>query len=228
MDERNAVTRRYLIRLVGSIAPLGLAGCVGSQTEASTEPAGRDDDSRTETAASGQDDADDHDEGGHHRDEGGHHYGDTVPEEPARSAELTMLTTDDGSHFHPHVVWVQPGGTVTFHNESGAHSATAYAPANDMPSRIPEAAEAFDSGTLTESGATFEHTFETEGVYDLFCAPHHQLGMVASVIVGKPDPEGQPGLAEPQSAIPAQARTRIHELNGLCHEALDHFAGHHE
>jgi hypothetical protein len=111
---------------------------------------------------------------------------------------------------------------VTWTNESGSHSATAYAPANDRPRRVPEAAEAFDSGTLTEEGATFEHTFEEPGVYDYYCTPHESTGMIGSVIVGEPEAHGQPGLAEAQDEIPEGAREKIHSLNEKVNEALGH------
>jgi plastocyanin len=138
------------------------------------------------------------------------------------NVEVEMQTLDSGQHFHPHVAWVAPGGTVTFHNASGTHTATAYHPDNDKPLRIPEGAEPFDSGLLTEEGATFEHTFETEGVYDVYCKPHEQLGMIGTVLVGEPDPHGQPGLAEPQSEMSDAVASKIHELN----EQVDTMLGH--
>ena len=143
-----------------------------------------------------------------------------VPDGPAPNAAVAMGSGDDGSHFDPHVVWVERGGTVTWTLESGAHSTTAYHPDNDRPARIPAGAAAWDSGVLSEQGATFEHTFETEGVYDYFCIPHESMGMLGSVIVGNPDPEGQPALAPPQEDLPEAARSKIEELNGMVREAL--------
>ncbi|MDX1747571.1 MAG: plastocyanin/azurin family copper-binding protein [Halobacteriales archaeon] len=133
-----------------------------------------------------------------------------------------MQTTDTGEHFHPHVAWVEPGGTVTFVNESGTHTATAYHPDNDKPQRIPDGAASFDSGLLTEEGATWEHTFETEGVYDIYCAPHEQLGMIGTVLVGEPDPHDQPGLAEPQSEMSDAVATKIQSLNSQVNTMLGH------
>jgi plastocyanin len=31
------------------------------------------------------------------------------------------------------------------------------------------------------AGETYEHTFETESVYDYFCIPHEAAGMVAEL-----------------------------------------------
>jgi plastocyanin len=129
--------------------------------------------------------------------------------EPTDSAAVRMVTTSDGFHFEPHVVWVTPGGTVTWTLESGRHSTTAYHPANDHPLRIPQDAAPWNSGILSETGATFEHTFAIEGVYDYFCIPHESFGMVGSVIVGSPDPSTQPALDPPQASIPEAARTEL-------------------
>lgn len=49
--------------------------------------------------------------------------------------------------------------------------------------RIPKDATAWNSGTLSEAGATFEHTFEVKGTYDYFCIPHESIGMMGSMTV---------------------------------------------
>lgn len=69
-----------------------------------------------------------------------------------------------------------------------SHSSTAYEKGNGSATvtRIPGGAEAWDSGILNEQGATYEHTFETNGIYDYFCTPHKSLGMVARIVVGEP------------------------------------------
>jgi plastocyanin len=71
-------------------------------------------------------------------------------------------------------------------------------PDADKPLRIPEGAESLDSGILSEGGATFSHTFETEGVYGYYCMPHEGMDVVGSVVIGSPDPAGdEPGLSSP-------------------------------
>lgn len=124
-----------------------------------------------------------------------------------------MITTDNGYLFAPRVVWVSKGGTVTWTLKSGSHTATAYHPKFDKPRRIPQAAKAWDSGMLMNKGATFDQTFEVEGVYDYFCIPHEYRGMVGSVIVGHPAPEKQSGLAPPQESLPNEAQTILKTLN---------------
>ncbi|WP_267641650.1 plastocyanin/azurin family copper-binding protein [Haloarchaeobius amylolyticus] len=221
-DSPSPATRRTVLKAAGGASLLALAGCLGGD--------GAGDATSTDTTADEQESTDTTDGSGEKNDEqtdDGHDHGHSgAPESPSKQATVTMKTTDSGQHFDPHVVWVEQGGTVTFDLESGAHSATAYAPANDKPRRIPEDAESWDSGTLSETGKTFEHTFETTGVYDYYCIPHEGMGMLGSVIVGEPDTEGQPGLTEPQSELPEGARSKITQLNETCMEVLG--GGHHD
>ncbi|MFB6071625.1 MAG: plastocyanin/azurin family copper-binding protein [Halobacterium sp.] len=208
---------------MSGIALTGLAGCTGA--------GGSSEDDETTTTTSGHH----HEDGGHDETtkttEGSHeesgHGGDSHSHgggvgEPTEHATVTMKTTDGGYHFDPHVVWVKQGGTVTWELESGTHTATAYSPENDAPLRIPKDADSFASGTMSEHGATFEHTFDTVGVYDYFCVPHESLGMLGSVIVGQPDAHGQPALAEPQSSLPEKTQSKLTDLNKMVNEALGH------
>ena len=197
-----------MLQLTGGTAVVGLAGCTGTQnndggaTNGTPTESGHDD-GGTETGHS--DDEDDHDE---------------AVGAPSDTAEVRMITEDGGYHFEPHVVRVNVGGTVTWHNESGSHSTTAYHPDNDQPQLVPDGAAAWDSGILSEQGATFEHTFETEGVYHYYCTPHESLGMIGSVIVGEPDPHEQVALEEPPADKPDRVREKLEELNGMIRTAL--------
>ena len=209
-----------MLGVAGSAAIVGLAGCTGSQTNTSPESSGA-------TPTPTEDQHDETDEGSEHDDEEGSHGGDEhghedAVGEPTDTAEVAMITADDGEHFEPHVARVNVGGTVTFVNESGSHTATAYHPDNDQPQLVPDGAESWDSGLLTEDGATFEHTFETEGVYHYYCIPHETVGMIGSIIVGEPDAHGQPALEDPPEDKPESVRKKISELNEMCSEALGH------
>lgn len=104
---------------------------------------------------------------------------------------------DDEFYFEPQMATVEPGATVQWEVESGRHTVTAFHPNNQVPNRIPENADPFDSDTLAEDD-TFDVQFDEEGVYDYFCQPHEHEGMVGTVVVGDPDPAGQPGLEEPR------------------------------
>ena len=101
---------------------------------------------------------------------------------------VLMVTEGSNYYFDPIGLFVESGETITFEIDSGSHSATAYKKGTGQASvtRIPDGAEAFDSGILSEQGATFEHTFETVGTYDYFCTPHKSLGMVGRILVGEP------------------------------------------
>jgi plastocyanin len=114
--------------------------------------------------------------------------------------------------FVPDRLKIQPGETVTWVLQSGGHTVTAYHPANHSAyqGRIPLGAEPWDSELLTEKGATFSWTFDTEGVYNYFCRPHESIGMVGAIVVGRPL-EG-PGLALPQAELPTLARKKLEEL----------------
>lgn len=182
----------------GATLIASLAGCSGAIT------------GESEHGDDGHSD-DGHSDDGHSDDSDGH--GDSGLGEAVDTAEVTMVTTDNGTHFEPHAVRVTPGGTVTWTLESGSHSTTAYHSENDKPSRIPEGATAWDSGVLNEQGKSFSHTFETEGVYDYLCTPHEATGMIGTVVVGSPSPDDQPGLKPPQDSLPSQAREKITNLN---------------
>jgi plastocyanin len=143
----------------------------------------------------------------------------TLPE-ATESAEVEM--GPDGTNlFAPEIVRVEVGGTVTWTNVSANHSATAYAPAHDYPRRIPEAADPWDTGVIVANGESASHTFETPGVYDYYCTPHEPFGMVGTVVVGNPDPEGQPGLKPPSDDRTEKTASKIEALNARVRSGLE-------
>jgi plastocyanin len=196
MTEPNMMNRRtFLTTTISSTIVGGLAGCIQS-TE---QPRDESDGSET-TSHKTHENTSDHD----------HNQASTGPVE---HAEVAMMTNDAGYHFDPHIVWVSKGGAVTWTLKSGSHTTTAYHSKFNKPRRIPQAADAWDSGMLMNIGATVDRTFEIEGVYDYFCIPHEYRGMVGSIIVGHPTPEKQPGLAPPQVSLPNEAQTMLKTLN---------------
>lgn len=234
-----------MLELAGSAAIVGIAGCTtasdGGSAPTTTAPddhSPEDDDNHENTTTEDHphEDGDHHDETTTHHDQettaGDHahhdhhddHHHEEVPHEPTDHVEVRMLTTEDGAyHFAPHLAWVTPGGTVTWVNESGAHATAAYHPDNgDRPLRIPESASSWDSGLVTEAGATFERTFDEPGVYDYYCEPHEGVGMIATVLVGEPDPHDEPGMADPQPELPTRVREKLASMNGMVDEALGH------
>jgi len=175
--------RRQVLRAAGFAATAGLtglAGCSSPSSDTETEPPATDTPAEaTETAEA------------------------TATPSGSGGATVEMLTEGEEYYFDPIGLAVEPGTTVTFENVSGGHSATAYDESNDSASvnRIPEGASAFDSGILSEEGATFEHTFETAGTYDYFCIPHKSLGMVGRIVVGEPGGPAE-GSMPPDGDVP--------------------------
>lgn len=138
------------------------------------------------------------------------------------SETVGMSCTDEPRYFFaPEVVRVRVGGTVSWAPASPCRQSTgAYHPDNGRPLRIPEGAEPWQSPVMQGDRAeAFEHTFEVEGVYD-YAGLHVDFGQVGTVVVGDPDPDGQPGLAPPQSSLPDAAREKIRELNARVRDLL--------
>jgi plastocyanin len=107
--------------------------------------------------------------------------------------EIRMRATERGEQvwFDPIGIYIQRGATVRWIVEHDVHTTTAYHPENDHHSlRIPEQAQPWDSGFLTQNGAHFDVTFTIDGVYDYYCMPHEAAGMVGRIVVGTP---GGPG-----------------------------------
>jgi plastocyanin len=173
--------RRRYIKTIGTgacIGLTGLAGCGGPNDTAGTDsPAVNGDDTET-TVATG---------------------GDT--EVTDESNTVAMITDGDEYYFDPIGLAVEPGASVTWDNEAGNHSATAYVEENPQAEvrRIPDDAEGWNSETLSEQGATFSHTFDVEGTYDYYFIPHKSLEMVGRVVVGEPSGlDGDP----PDGSVP--------------------------
>lgn len=201
----NKNTRRQLLVSTASATLVGLAGCTSGSETNHTGDNHDDSHGKTETENNG-----DH-----------HGHGVTVPDGPSETATVKMKTKDGKSHFEPHVVWVQNGGTVTFQTESGTHTATAYHPENNSPQRIPENATGWDSGMKSADDEPYKKTFTVTGIHDFYCKPHQAQGMIGTVIVGKPKKTEQPGLADPQTDLPADARSKIETLNKAVIQGVD-------
>ena len=134
----------------------------------------------------------------------------------------TVLEEDQGAGryvFTPAVVWLEPGGTVVWSFEEAAHTVTVYHPQYDQPNRIPEGVETpFSSefGGGGDPGTSFNFVFDVEGVWNYFCKPHEDRGMVGMVIVG--GPQGGDGAAPPtgvESGAAAEKLGRLLEVAGV-------------
>ncbi|WP_225334430.1 cupredoxin domain-containing protein [Halomicrobium urmianum] len=117
---------------------------------------------------------------------------DTTDEQAAAFTQQEQEGFPD-FYFDPVGVRVSPGDVVAFQPQEEVHTVTAYNPRYyDLPQRIPEGAPGFSSPPIT-AGDTWYYQFDETGVYDLFCLPHEQFGMVVRVVVMEEDgevPEG--------------------------------------
>ena len=130
--------------------------------------------------------------------------------DPGTLVEVRVVSIPNVA-FDPEVVHVEPGGTVRWVVEGHRHDVTAYHPDTYGPQRIPHDAEPWASGLL-RGGREFEWTFDLEGIYDYvdtraLCATHEALGGVGRVVVGWPDPDGQPALEHDAAELPGRAET---------------------
>jgi halocyanin-like protein len=81
--------------------------------------------------------------------------------------------------FAPAAIRVDPGTTVTFEWTSDTH--------NILVEEQPDGAGWEGLSEIKNTGYSYEHTFETEGVYKYYCEPHFSLGMKGAVVVGAAD-----------------------------------------
>lgn len=112
--------------------------------------------------------------------------------------------------FSPVGLHVEPGDVVDFYNESDAiHTVTAFTPRYSEPPwleapprRIPDDAPPFSSPPLA-SDEHWLYRFDEPGVYDMFCLPHYDLGMVVRLVVaGEDDVPEEPGGTEDLPTAP--------------------------
>lgn len=128
---------------------------------------------------------------------------------------IGMGRADGKYYFDPIGLFVKPGETVTWVIETGAHTSTAYAKENGTVTRIPDGAASWDSGFLSQQGATFEHTFEVEGTYDYYCLPHKSFGMIGRIVVGEPGGPAE-GSMPPDGRLPKSSA--IVEQNSISYD----------
>jgi plastocyanin len=128
--------------------------------------------------------------------------------------DIRMRGNADGSAvwFDPVGVLIAPGQTVRWINtdRGNSHTSTAYHPNNTgHPWRIPEAAEPWNSNYLLPD-EEFELRFTVVGVYDYFCIPHEEAGMVGRIVVGSPT-----SADPPSDNLPEAARQMLPEVEEI-------------
>ena len=101
---------------------------------------------------------------------------------------INMNSDPDGAKvwFDPIGLFIQPGERIRWVIKNNVHTVCAYHPDNDNHSlRIPKNALPWNSGYLVEPGEIFEAVLNVPGVYDYYCEPHEEAGMVGRIVVGK-------------------------------------------
>jgi pseudoazurin len=99
----------------------------------------------------------------------------------AAAAEVEVKMLNKGVEgmmvFEPALVKIEPGDTVKFVATDKSHNA------ESIKGMLPEGAASF-VGKMNEDVSV---TFDKAGAYGVKCMPHYAMGMVALVVVGKPD-----------------------------------------
>ena len=99
----------------------------------------------------------------------------------AGATEIQVKMLNKGAEglmvFEPSLVRIEPGDTVKLVATDKSHNA------ETIKNMLPEGASPF-AGKMN---ADVTVTFDKAGVYGVKCMPHYAMGMVALVVVGKPD-----------------------------------------
>ena len=128
--------------------------------------------------------------------------GTTVDERGSDSITIEVGAEGNGGPFAfaPPAVRIDPGTTVTFDWVSDTH--------NTIIEEAPSGTAWEGHQPIENTGFSYEHTFETEGLYKYYCEPHLTLGMKAAIVVGDAEiaadggpadgaPAGEPGITLP-------------------------------
>lgn len=113
--------------------------------------------------------------------------------------------------FDPVGLHVQSGDIVQFTFNTPDHTVTAYHESIAFQTRVPEESPPFSSPIVTTGGAWL-YQFDQEGVYDLYCGPHHVMGMVMRVVVGDIAEDEYPAYMETTEGIPPFGEEFAHLL----------------
>lgn len=212
-------SRRRVLLLSGGIGAVALAGCSGNDAggpDGTTPPTDTPDPTdstpstdpptptMTSTTERGIDDA-----------EIDPYYGypvaspEDIPEELAADHEVMLTAAQPDPEaglppafaFDPTGIHVDTGDTVQFTFTTPDHTVTAYHDAVGFSRRVPSDSPPFSSPIVNVGGAWL-YRFDHDGVYDLYCGPHHILGMVMRVVVGDIDEAEYPEYVTSPDGLP--------------------------
>jgi halocyanin-like protein len=117
--------------------------------------------------------------------DGANNYGGSVTDATGQEEVTVDVGAGDGLAFGPAAVQVDNGATVVWEwtGQGGAHN-------------VVSEDDVFNSGSPVGDG-TFEFTFEEDGIYPYFCAPHKSSGMLGAIVVGTDYPTISADAATP-------------------------------
>jgi len=98
-------------------------------------------------------------------------------------------------HFSPTGLQVEPGSVVQFTFKAPDHTVTAYHPGHGFQRRVPKNVKPFSAPIVNVQGAWL-YRFTEPGIYDMYCGPHHILGMVMRLVVGEMAEEDVPAYED--------------------------------
>lgn len=210
------VTRRTALAAVGSAIPLGAAGCLGFGGVTGSDP---DEETAGSGATGGATDGNDPTAGDGAA--GSDTHSETDDADPGSPAQPIATAVDEpneavtvsmvGEHelrFEPQLVWVAVGGQVTWRNDDPDHGHDVAT----IAGRTPSDAFGWSTGTL-KPDEMYTRTLTEPGVYDYVCTPHASR-MVGRLVVGQPDPTGEPALSVGTDGIDgAEARAAFDALD---------------
>lgn len=131
------------------------------------------------------------------------------PVEPDHEVTLDIRPVDGRElpefPFDPVGLAVEAGDVVRFTNALGAHTVTAYHPELERTQRVPDGVNPYSS-PLIATGAYWLYRFDQPGVYDMYCIPHEEFGMVMRVVVE--------GTAETETGTPEGTATATETATG--------------
>ncbi len=148
--------------------------------------------------------------------------------QPSVVAPVYVVEMRD-NYFDPPGLLVQLNESVTWVlsevGGSSGHSATAYHPSQDKELRIPEQAQPFNSNVFKRLNNRYTFKFPMIGVYDYFCIPHEDVGMVGRVIVQEAIGPGTQPLDKGISPAGQSMMPTIEEILGLNGKIFNFLAG---
>ena len=135
----------------------------------------------------------------------------SIPERFDPEHEVTMLAAPPAGPeqpaflaFDPVGLHVSSGDIVQFTAMSPDHTVTAFHSGIGFEhNRVPADSQPFSSPVLGP-GAAWLYQFETEGVYDVYCGPHHLMGMVMRIVVGDVGDDELPEYATSVDGLPSE------------------------